>query len=281
MLKKIGVIGCGNMASAVVEGIYSKNQNIEFLTYTPSYTRAEALASKVKGTAVKEIKALAEADTLLIGCKPQQFLEVAKLLRESFELKDKYILSILAATSVEIHQQELGCTKVTRIMPSLPIEFNEGISLIYHSPEVEVSLKEKVNSLLTSASKVYEMKTQEEFNKVTVVSASGPAYIYYITSLFAKALEKWNIDGQTAREMSVQLLRGSTTVMEQKTKDSLDELVDKVTSKKGVTIEAVNTLKDQQIDKILFQALDNAYLRSQEIEADFSKLAWVENLVEE
>jgi pyrroline-5-carboxylate reductase len=52
-MMKMSIIGCGNMASALVSKMSSLNQ-VEFLTYTPTYTRAKLLAEQVHGTAVNE-----------------------------------------------------------------------------------------------------------------------------------------------------------------------------------------------------------------------------------
>ncbi|MCO4753086.1 MAG: NAD(P)-binding domain-containing protein, partial [Bacteriovoracaceae bacterium] len=108
-----GVIGCGNMASAIVKGIHAIYPDEKFLTYTPGKNRAIDLAKSVNGKQVDELSGLAEADTIMIGCKPQQFDELVSNLKGAFQLEDKHFISIMAAMPVETIQKKLGAAKVT------------------------------------------------------------------------------------------------------------------------------------------------------------------------
>ena len=94
---KIGVLGCGNMASAVVEGMSASDT--QFITYTPSQTRAISLADKVGGRHVSSLEELGETDMVIIGCKPHQFSTLAgELLEKRVPLK--MVVSIMAAISI-------------------------------------------------------------------------------------------------------------------------------------------------------------------------------------
>lgn len=269
-LKMIGVIGCGNMASAIVRGIYSKYPANKFITYTPSFTRANALAKEVDGIAVKELKELHEVKTLIIGCKPQQFAALANDLIKELDLENIHIISIMAAINVETISKKLNTKSITRIMPNTPVQFGEGINLFYHSDFVPEANKKNIEELFSSISKVYRMPDELTFDKVTTISGSGPAYIFYLTQLLAENLEAWGIDSSSSSEMAIQLLKGSVLLMENRGQDSLSELVDKVTSKKGVTIEAMDSFKESHLDDIMKKALKAAFKRSEEMTKEFS-----------
>ena len=142
----IGVIGCGNMAGAVVKGAHKIHPEVKFLTYTPSHTRAVELAKEVEGEAVKDLEQLAKAGSIIIGCKPQQFGDLAANLEGKFDLASKHWISIMAALPLKTIQDKLGAKRVTRVMPNTPALYNQGASLVLHSDEVaekEKSLTEK------------------------------------------------------------------------------------------------------------------------------------------
>ena len=270
----IGVIGCGNMASAIVSGIHEVFGDEKFVTYTPSFTRAHELAEKVDGKAVKELKGLAECEYLLIGCKPQQFSDLAaNLVKDVVNLKDKYIISMMAAVSVESIEKKLGSAHITRVMPNTPIRHGEGISLLLHSKaalsqkKIEVS---HVTKLFEACSQVFTMDDEVQFDKVTTISGSGPAYIFYLAEVMAQTLKSWGMNEEEGTKLAIQLMKGSVKLMENRGESSLSELVDQVTSKKGVTIEAVEVLKKQGLSDLVNKALGAAYSRSVEMTKDFS-----------
>ena len=92
----IGVIGCGTMAQAIVKGFYKKNNQVKFLTYTPSYTRAEELAMAVNGQVAKDLSEFENVDVIVIGCKPQQLSTLANdLAKIKIDLKNNVSFFVL------------------------------------------------------------------------------------------------------------------------------------------------------------------------------------------
>ncbi|MEC9284264.1 MAG: pyrroline-5-carboxylate reductase dimerization domain-containing protein [Bdellovibrionota bacterium] len=261
---RIGVIGCGNMASAVVLGIHKSNPEVEFLTYTPSQVRAKNLAQKVKGAVVSSLHDFSKVDYLMIACKPQQFSSLVKEL-ESVDLSDVTLVSIMAAVPAEKIAEALKNKRVIRLMPSMPMQVGEGISLLLASDEV---LKEQMNvfsNCLVGSSMIYHCKTETEFNQLTVLTASGPAYVYYLAEIFEKQLLDWNVDKDAAKQLAIQLFKGSSLFME--TSDlSLSDQIAQVTSKKGVTIEAIDLFRSSSIGQNIKTGVERAFKRSLEIE---------------
>ena len=264
----IGVIGCGNMASAIVHGISRAFQNEKFLTYTPSFTRAEKLAQEISGKAVKSLEELRDCDTIIIGCKPQQFDSLVNDLKGKFDLSNKYFISIMAAVSLKSIQSKLGVTKVTRVMPNTPSMQGEGVSLILHAEEVSQAERKKCSEYFSSCSKVFPLSSEKLFDQVTTVSGSGPAYVFYFAKTMADQLEAWGVDSQEAKDIVIQLFKGSAKLMEENSEDSLGNLIDKVTSKAGVTIEAIKVYQEKKLNEITKSATEAAFKRSLEITKD-------------
>lgn len=262
---KIGVIGCGNMAGAVVRGIHSHEKNVFFKTYTPSKIKALELAQDVSGECVDNLADLVDCDFLMVGCKPQQFTDLCEELKQ-FDLNEKIIISIMAALPIERVKKGLKVDKVIRLMPSMPMLYGEGISLLFASDEVSEFQYKQFSELLNGSSKVFEMKSEDEFDKLTVITASGPAYVYYFTEAFEQILSSWGIQEEIAKEMAIQLFKGSSVSM-QNDKDSLKKQVAKVTSKKGVTIEAIEFFKENNISELINEGVLKALIRSDEMKS--------------
>ena len=103
---------------------------------------------------------------------------------------------------------------------------------------------------------------------MTTVSGSGPAYVFLFAETMANKLTDWGVDVNEAKRIAIELFIGSSELMKNQQDLSLSELIAKVTSKGGVTIEAVNSFKESEINSITSKALDAAYKRSIEIEKD-------------
>lgn len=268
----IGVIGCGNMAQAIVRGYYQKDNKVEFLTYTPSFHRANELAKAVNGKAVRDLADLNLANTIVIGCKPQQLNNLVEAInKEGLDLSSKHIISILAATPIEIIKSKLNVSQVSRVMPNTPALIGKGISLIIHSNEVSESGKELVNNFFKSCGEVVEMPSEHIFDKVTTVSGSGPAYVFLFAQTMVQKLIEWDVEYNDAKKIVVQLFRGSSELMKDQDDNKLEDLIDKVTSKGGVTIGAVNSYKENKLDILTSKALDAAFVRSEEIKNSLVK----------
>jgi pyrroline-5-carboxylate reductase len=265
----IGIIGCGNMAQAIVVGYANQKSEVDFLTYTPSYFRAEELAKLVNGKATKDLSDFEAAKTIVIACKPQQLNAlVENIIKAKLDLRDKHIISILAATSIEVLKEKLKVYRVSRVMPNIPCLVRKGMSLIIHSLEVPVVDAKFVADFFTACGEVAIMSSEKLFDQVTTVSGSGPAYVFLFAQTMTEKLISWGINEDEARKITVQLFCGSSQLMLNQNEKSISELISSVTSKGGVTIEAIKSFERNNLSNLTSSALDAAFLRSEEIKKD-------------
>lgn len=258
----IAVIGCGNMASKVIRQMYNANKKINFYTYTPSKTRAQELAKIVNGVVVNSIDDFnfEEIDYWVIGCKPQQVKDLAKEFNS--KLKDKNIVSMLAATSISKLSELFNSNQIMRIMPNTPIGLGHGITLVTKHSDFKNS-----NEFLThlkSGSYILETKTEKELDEITVFSGSGPAYVFYFALTLEQKLVSLGYDESESRKIINNLFVGSSVLMNS-SKSSLSELLDQVTSKGGVTIEAIKEYQISDLSGITSKAIDKALRRTEQI----------------
>lgn len=259
---KIAVIGCGNMAQSLVEGFYSHHKEYSFYLYTPSRVRAKELASKVQGSLVEDFMEFKDLkiDYWLLGMKPQNLSDFQRDF-EKLKIKNAQIISMLAATRLENLKKRLQTNYVTRIMPNTPVKYSKGVSLVSHAKEVSSEQKAFLNTFLKTTSEVYEL-SETELEKATVLSGSGPAYFYLFTQSLASAMAELGIDQKLAINLAKQTLIGAATLVSEERSKDLQEMIDAVTSRGGVTIEAVNSFKEEKLRELSLNALMKAYQRS-------------------
>lgn len=255
----IAVLGCGNMASALVIQMYKSDPSLNFLCYTPSKTRAIDLAEKVNGKIVSNIEAFpAEIDLWIIACKPQQVRDLAS----AFTFKNQKMISVLAGTKCEQLKELFNTKEITRVMPNTPSQYGEGISLIYHSEEV--SKKDLINNLFQSCGETLILENEAMIGELTVITGSGPGIIFYMAKYFAEELVNLNIDKDKARKLVSKLFYGSSKLMEESTVD-ISVLEQAVTSKAGVTESAIKSLSDSDFPEILNKAFKSGSQREKEL----------------
>jgi pyrroline-5-carboxylate reductase len=252
---KIGIIGCGNMAAPIVRTISKNDKDIEFYTYTPSKVRAKELALEVGGVYIEELRLFPDMDLWMIGCKPQQLKSLGDSLKGKLANKD--IISILASTSFSSLETHLDSKNIIRIMPNTPSAFGKGISLMISNEAVRAQFEDKVFEIFNHCGEVIKASSEKQFDELTVFSGSGPAYVFRFALSYYKKLIKMGFDEGVSRKLIDQLFSGSSELMVKET-SSYESMVSRVTSKGGVTIEAVKVLESSDIDSIVENSIDAA-----------------------
>lgn len=250
------------MAYAVVKNL-SQNKDLSFYTYTPSFTKAEKLAKEIGGNALRSLddfRAL-EIDFWLIGCKPQQLRDLCLDFNKITE--NPVIVSMLAATDVNMLEESFQSKSIFRIMPNTPIGVNAGVTLSFFDKALPEDLVEKFKSIFSDSGLII-CKDERELDTLTVFSGCGPAYIYNFADTLFQKMKSLGFEEKMSKELLDNLFLGSAKLMKESNK-SYSELLSEVTSKAGVTIEAVKEYKRHDLLSITSQAIDKAIYRTEEL----------------
>lgn len=262
-MKKLLSFGCGNMARAIIEGMYSSKSNLSYMLYTPSKTRAQQLAIDVNGVVLDELTTIPVSDYYMISCKPQQLDDLSKKIKGKLN-PEATIISILAGTTVESLQEALGVKNILRIMPNTPTLVGAGVNAFYFSDSFDTEKKNELIELFSSFSKVFTFDQENEIDKITGFSGSGPAYVFEFSRLLTEKMISMGIDSEVATEMIKWTMYGSAK-LQLESNESSETLRNNVTSKNGVTYEALEKFKELKFENMIDQALDCAYNRSIEL----------------
>lgn len=244
-MKKICVIGLGNMGQAVFDLLKRKNFNVSGFDKT-----------KIVNGGRKN------AQIFIIAVKPQDFEELAENLGSL--AKNILIISIMAGISIKKITSELGTKNVVRVMPNLPLKVGKAFLGWIAGKSVGRQDKSFASKILGSLGEEVEMKNESQIDAVTALSGSGPAYFYFLTELIEKAALKYGFDKENAEKIAKSTFLGSAFLMDA-CGFSAKDLRAKVTSKKGTTEAAINTLLKKNFDKIFLSAVDAAYKRAKQL----------------
>lgn len=269
-MTKIGFIGSGNMAEAILggilnAGIYKKQEilacdvNRERLSYIN-------LKFSVK-TSLNKVSDIESCDILLLSIKPQSLPEVIKELCGAFR-KETLIISILAGVStpkIENLLQTCGLEnpKIVRVMPNLGALVNKSVSALCRNRSVSEEESKTAEKIFQSIGYTHWMP-EDQMNLVTAVSGSGPAYVFYFMEAFAEAAEKLGMSAPTANQFCLETLEGALELLKVQGLPT-HELRAKVTSKAGTTEAAINIMEQQKVKDIFLNALTAANNRATEL----------------
>jgi len=260
---KLGVLGCGNMARAIVQGIYQESKTIEIFCYTPSQTKAIALANDVEGTHIKAAIDFPRCDFYLIACKPQSFADLCSDFKGNVN-ESACFISVLAGTTVATIQKGLGVQKICRVMPNTPCLVAEGAASFYFHSMMEPAERRQALSFFDPIAETIELETESLIDQTTAVIGSSPAYFFELANQLEKNLMKYGLAPSDAKRMVAACLKGSGSLLKS-SEDSSEELRKKVTSKGGVTAEALRVISESGFEQTMEKALDAALNRTLEL----------------
>lgn len=205
--------------------------------------------------------AVTDSDVVILAVKPQQIgdLEIAGKLKG-----DAIVISIMAGVPIEKIREILdGHSYIARVMPNLPALISEGMSGFY-APDLTGEQKSVVVGILKSFGDEIELKSEDEIDKITAISGSGPAYVFYFLEAMTDAGVELGFGEETAKKLALKTLLGSGKYAKVAS-ESFSELREKVTSKGGATEKALQVLNNYGFKKSLVEAINSAYKKAKEL----------------
>jgi pyrroline-5-carboxylate reductase len=231
----------------------------EFFCYTPSLVKARALAIEIDGHLIENIFDMPnDLDWYLLGFKPQSLNDFSYAFKA-----DSKIISILAGVNTKKLRTKFNLEKIIRLMPNTPSAIGAGANLFFVNEFITTQEAADFISLFMASGSLYKMITEEDLDSSTPFSGSGPALLFEIARIFENELSKMTGGAVPAREIIAQTFFGAASLMQSEM--SFEELKEQVTSKKGVTHEALEVLKNNNLEGIFGEAFHRAYKRTIEL----------------
>lgn len=256
MNKKIGFIGCGNMAKAMIKGILMSNL-VDSKNIVVSAKTSETLEDIKKElgvtTTLENKKVAGEVDILILAVKPYLYEDVLDEIKEDIK-EETIVVSIGAGISLDFLRENLRDEiKFIKTMPNTPALVGEGMSAITLGENLSEQEIEDVLNIFRSFGKV-EIIDEKLMDGFTAICGSSPAYIYILIEAMADAGVKEGIPRQMAYSMSAQAVLGSAKMVLE-TDEHPGRLKDNVCSPGGTTIDAVISLEKTGFRSSIMEAV--------------------------
>ncbi len=254
---KIGFIGLGNMAKAMISGMLEKGIAGPKEIYGSARTEATGRAVKNQyGIQILEENAqvAAEAEILILAVKPQMFDEVIPQIRDKVG-DHTLIISIAAGKTMAQIEEGFGKPlKLVRCMPNTPAMIGEGCSGVCRNDRVTDEEMAKCMELLGSFG-VAEEVPERLMDAVVGVSGSSPAFVFMFIEALADGAVKAGMPRSQAYRFAAQTVQGSARLLLETGKHP-GELKDMVCSPGGTTIEGVQTLEEMGLRSAVMNAVE-------------------------
>ena len=202
-------------------------------------------------------RALNSSEIIILSIKPQVLGEVTKQLSGQIE-PQQLVISIIAGATISSLSKHLNHNAIVRIMPNMPAQIGEGISVWTATGNVQDSQKKIVASILNALGKEIYFDDEKYIDMATAVSGSGPAYIYLIIESLIEAAVHIGIPREISEKLVLQTVLGSTRVLQKSGKHPA-ELKNMVTSPGGTTAEGLFELEDGGLRSLLMRAIIASY----------------------
>lgn len=256
----IGFIGCGNMASAIISGIIEsktvKAQEINI--YDVFYPAVEKLATKYDVNICEDENAVVtSSDTVILAVKPNVLSSVLEKINNTLAESDTLIISIAAGKTTEFIRNALSHdNRIIRVMPNINATVGESMSAYTANAQATDDDKQLAEKIFGGVGQVIYLD-EAYFPLFGVIGGCSPAFAYMFIDALARAGVKNGMKKDTALMVAAQSVLGSAKMIIESNEHPW-ELIDKVCSPGGTTIEAVTSLQADGFETAIHNAVDKA-----------------------
>ena len=266
-MKRVGLIGAGNMGSAILRGMLAADylRPTDIAVCDVSRRKLEELSRELPNvTYVNNARELASmCQMVILAVKPNYLRGVIDDIRG--DLQGKAVISIAAGWTVEMLEKALHGTDATclRVMPNTPAMVGEGMTAICDDSTFSKEDFAFAKGIFDACGRTVILP-ERLFDGVIAISGSSPAYAFMMIEAMADAGVKEGLPRACAYEMAAQSLLGSALMVLQSGTHPAS-LKDAVCSPGGTTIEAVEMLERRGFRAAIMDAMDACAEKSREM----------------
>lgn len=262
---KIGFIGGGKMAEAMIAALLGAREAEPHGVFVSDISEERRRQLKERhGVNVYSRNAVVAAmvETLVCAVKPQELDTVMAELGAD-GTSDKLVISIAAGKRLATLAAGMPRARVVRVMPNLPCTVGEGMSAFVAGDACTDADRRLTMRLLGAFGRVIELP-EAQFDAVTALSGSGPAFFAFVMQAMADAAVQHGLAAEDARLLAGQTMLGAARLMLEKDIAPRD-LIKAVASPKGTTAAGLEVLVRSDAHAVLGDAIRAAAARSAEL----------------
>lgn len=276
---KLGFIGGGNMAQALITGL--KNQHglhqhglhqkiaMQDITVIELDANKRADLSRLGVNATDALTSIKFCDVIVLAIKPQQLPAMAKTLATL--LSSQLVISIAAGIRLADLSRWLGnYSAIVRAMPNTPAQIQAGVTGLVAMPGVNKAQITLADQVLSAAGSTLWLDSEDKLDAVTAISGSGPAYVFYLIEALQAAALELGLNAEQAKQLSLATFKGASLLADA-SETPIATLREQVTSKGGTTEQGLLSLQQSQVQQAIVLAAKKACERAKTLGDELGK----------
>lgn len=266
-MKTIGIIGCGNMGAAILDGFASRldKKNWRLAACNRSPQKLEKFQAQDIETTGDIAKIAANGDILAFAVKPYQMDDALKAAHAALR-KDSIVISIAAGYSLARMRAMLGERGILcRAMPTTTAMAGRGIFAFCFEDAAREDIRQEIMDLFGLLGYCLSIP-ESKFTDFSALVGAGPAYVFSMMGALAQAGVTLGFGHEQSRKLMIELFAGCSALGAASSRH-FAQLRDDVCSPAGLTISGVNHLDRAGLTGILVDAVLAARARGVEMES--------------
>lgn len=262
---KIGFVGGGNMAEALLKGVLSGACRPEQVTIFELASERAAYLAESYGVGIAESnrQVVERSDLVVLAVKPQIIQAILPEIARAWTA-DKLLVSILAGTTtVGLENSFSSGISVVRAMPNTPAMIGAAATAICPGTLASDSDLALARQLFVTIGDVVEI-TEAQMDAVTGLSGSGPAYVYSVIEALAAGGVAEGLPEDVALKLAAQTVVGAAQMVQQ-SGETPAVLRERVCSPGGTTLAGLQAMNERGLQEVLIAGVKAATARSREL----------------
>ncbi|ALV22488.1 MAG: pyrroline-5-carboxylate reductase [Carnobacterium sp.] len=266
---KVGFIGIGNMASAIIKGMiqqgHTKSEDIYVTNRTSDKLAAFTAETHTIACASNE-ELIKSVDVVVLATKPTTLPAILPALSSTIQQHDPLIVSIAAGTTLEQLANLLGeksKNPIIRAMPNLNSMIGEGMTAVCGNAAASAEQVTFILDMFKAIGEAVELE-EKDFSTFTAIAGSSPAYAFLFIDSLARGAVKNGMPKDLATKIAAQAVLGSAKMILESDQSPWN-LIDQVCSPGGTTVAGIVALEDEKFISTVIKGVDATIAKDQEL----------------
>lgn len=209
------------------------------------------------------LKACENAEVVILAVKPQILNQILLEIKPAIK-PNQLIISVAIGITIKNIAKNLNQNQpIVRVMPNLAALEGASMNGWFANQAVKLEQKKIIKQIFSSIGQELELKKEADIDKITAISGSGPAYVFYLSEMLEKGARNFGFSREQAALLARQTIIGAAWVLKNSKKSS-KELRQAVSSPGGTTEAAFKVILGSNFSQIFQDALKAAWKRSQD-----------------
>ncbi|ANK59012.1 pyrroline-5-carboxylate reductase [Loigolactobacillus backii] len=256
---KIGFIGAGHMAQAMMAGLVAAqfNRPSDILVHSAHKAHYQPFAKAHQYTAVASNQALVtQSDVVILAATANVSLEIIASLQKVLEEKTPLLISVAGGVTLSAlaDAADNADLSIMRAMPNVNVAINQGMTALVANevtPEADLA---KAKAIFAALGKI-QFIAEKDFTTFAAIAGSAPAYAYLFIDALSRAGVKHGLNKTDATKIAAQTVLGSAANL-LATEENPWNLIDQVSSPGGTTVAGLLAMEEAGLMTAVVKGID-------------------------